>query len=406
MSGLSMFEGKTFFEVYHILINEGLGRYTSAGDYRLGLDFGTSFTKTAYSMQGDTGRISYNLEKEAKSSVVYLDTNKLTLHLFKTSENLAQVHYFKATMVKNEKYNILREKDILKKIQDKDLRENFEFLCSVFFIANIINYSSLFVSKKYSKVAIPAVSMGIPMSWNNENTTIYNQALHSALHILDKSFGQDITKMPLADIDNAVREASVTFDNSNYNPKKDTSRNMTIPEVVTEVNYLLDKNDIPFGTYCIIDVGGGTADFAFITKEKLVLHAKKPFFFCHYACVRELGDQIRKKKKKDGKEFKYEADFTSTLGECCCKGKAIIGKKGTPINVGVYLLGGGVQMDEGYYTDIITSKNNVKQLDLSQIGVEVLRPEDEQDARFIIAEQLARSDKKLKQLSGIPIKQK
>ena len=172
------------------------------------------------------------------------------------------------------------------------------------------------------------------------------------------------------------------------------------------MNYLLDKNDIPFGTYCIIDVGGGTADFAFITKEKLVLHAKKPFFFCHYACVRELGDQIRKKKKKDGKEFKYEADFTSTLGECCCKGKAIIGKKGTPINVGVYLLGGGVQMDEGYYTDIITSKNNVKQLDLSQIGVEVLRPEDEQDARFIIAEQLARSDKKLKQLSGIPIKQK
>ena len=80
--------------------------------------------------------------------------------------------------------------------------------------------------------------------------------------------------------------------------------------------------------------------------------------------------------------------------------------KGIPISIGVYLLGGGVQTDEGYYTDIITSKENISQLDTAQIGIEVLRPEDEQDARFIIAEQLARSDDGLKQLSGFPIKQK
>lgn len=406
MSELSMLKGKSFSDLYQMLISEGLGSYTTSGDYRLGLDFGTSFTKVAYSMQGDIGRIPFNPGKEAKPSVVYLDTHKLTLQLFKTNNNLAPVHYFKATMAKNDNFNILREKDILNKIQDERLRENFEFICSVFFIANIINYSSLYVSKKYSRVAIPAVSMGIPMSWNNENTTIYNQALHTALFILDEFYGKDITEMSLVDIDNAIKKAASSFDDNNYNPKKNTSRNMTIPEVVTEVNYLLDKNDIPYGTYCVIDVGGGTADFAFITKEKLILHKQKPFFYCHYACVRELGDQIRKKKKKEGKEYKYEADFTSTLGECCCKGKNIIGKKGTPIKVGVYLLGGGVQTDEGYYSGIITSKNNIKQLDLSQIGVEVLRPEDEQDARFIIAEQLAKSDHKLKHLSGIPIKQK
>lgn len=397
-----MFEDKKFSEVYRLLVRDGLDNYNLIAGYRLGLDFGTSFTKVSYLLNGDSGRIPFSLGENTIPSIVYFNENNLTLSIFNsTSDQLKQIHYFKATMVENKEFDILKEKKIVKTIDDKNLREKFEFLCSVFFIANIINYSSLYVSKLYGRKSIPSLTMGIPMSVNNSNAPIYNKAIHTAWYVLNESFGKDISVMPLSYIYDVYKKNSGYFDNNSFDPKKPSSRNITIPEVVTEMNYLLNLRSIPLGYYCIIDIGGGTADFAFITKEELILH-KDPRFDCKYALVRELGDQVRKKYKIAGKCALYESKFCSAFNECCWGAKYKMGKKGAML-VRVYLLGGGVLTDGNYYESILTSKENLKLLDSMNVDIEVILPENGTDARHIIADQLAQSDHGLKMLAGIPM---
>lgn len=402
-----MFEDKKFSEIYRLLLEDGTSKYTAAGGCRLGLDFGTSYTKVAYAIDGDSGKMSFKLGDKTKPSVVYFDENDVALSMFQTA-GLKQIHFFKATMTGNEKYKLLKANKVIAGILDKELRDNFELLCSIFFIANIINYSSLFVSKVYNKVAFPSVAMGIPMSWSNEYAVVYNKALYAALYILQKSFGKDITRMPLQDIYNAYKESSSTFNNDAFNPKNKASINMTIPEVVTEMNHFLNNKSIAFGNYFIVDIGGGTADFAFITKQKLPLHAE-PFFYCKYAIVRELGDCIREVYKVNKEEGKYESLFTSAFNECCCGARKKMKDEGNvePLtSVRVYLLGGGAQHDGEYYKSILTSKANIEQLDNSNISIEVICPKDENESRYIIAEQLSYCDKKLKLLAGIPMHDK
>lgn len=246
------------------------------------------------------------------------------------------------------------------------------------------------------------------MSWSNEYAVVYNKALYAALYILSKSFGKDITRMSLLDIYNAYEESSATFNNAAFNPKIKTSTNMTIPEVVTEMNYFLNNRSIAFGNYFIVDIGGGTADFAFITKEKLPLNAG-PFFYCKYATVKELGDCVREVYRKVGREKSYESKFSSAFNECCCGAKKKMkdeGKVVSSMSVRVYLLGGGAQHDGEYYKSILTSKENLKLLDRSNISIEVICPKDENETRYIIAEQLSDCDKNLKQLAGIPMHDK
>ncbi len=119
------FEGKKFSEIYRLLLKDGFSNYHNQDGYRLGLDFGTSFTKASYSIKGDSGRITFNLGKDTKPSVVYFDENNLTLSMFKTSDSLKQIHYFKATMAKNKKYVILKENKVLAGIKDDILLEEF-----------------------------------------------------------------------------------------------------------------------------------------------------------------------------------------------------------------------------------------------------------------------------------------
>lgn len=395
------FEGKKFSEIYRLLLKDGFSKYQKPCGYRLGLDFGTSFTKASYAIKGDFGRVVFNLGKETKYSVVYFDENNLTLSMFKTSDSLKRIHYFKATMSGNEEYELLKQKKVLEGIKNVELKENFEFLCSVFFIANMINYSSLYVARLYEQIPIPTVSMGIPMSWNNEQAPVYNKALHTARYILSESFGKDITVMSLSDIYDRYKKYEPLFINDAFKPKKTNSGNMTIPEVVTEMNHLLNLKSIPLGDYCIIDIGGGTADFAFITKESFILQ-KDPLFDCKYALVRELGDQVRKVYRYNKKEDLYEAKFSSAFNECCKGAKGKMNKKGDML-VKVYLLGGGALTDGAYYESILTSKENMKLLDSMNVKIEVVRPEDEAEARHIIADQLSLSDHGLKMLAGIPM---
>lgn len=56
-----MFNDKKFFEIYNMLLKEGISSYSSPSTCRLGLDFGTSFTKVAYLFNGDSGMITFKV---------------------------------------------------------------------------------------------------------------------------------------------------------------------------------------------------------------------------------------------------------------------------------------------------------------------------------------------------------
>lgn len=389
-----------FQQVYSILERENISKYPEEG-YRLGLDFGTSYTKASYVYAGNRGDITFNDGERTVPSVVYFDRDRQSLSLFKTNSCLIPVHYFKATMADKEEYDVLKEKNVLSMIQDQRLRDNFEFLCSVFFLANIIFYSSITVSKQYHIQAVANVSMGMPMSWNNLKAPIYNKALYGAIMLLDDFTGDKLTTISLEAIYTSYYNALPDYSDSYFDPKEPEAVHMTLPEVVTEVNFFLNKKNVSIGNYLIIDIGGGTTDFAFITKEKMIL-TDKPFYYCKYALVRELGDEIRKKKEKSTGLDKYISDFTSAFNECCVKAKKLIHSTVPRMKVKVFLMGGGAQKHGDFYKSILLSKKNQKLLEASQIETTITVQSDE-SMRYIIAKQLAKSDDGVRLLSGIPL---
>lgn len=394
-----MFENMSFQQVYSTLAKEDISDYPEEG-YRLGLDFGTSYTKASYSYDKDRKGIFFGYKNRTIPSVVYFDKDTQSLSLFKTKDSLIPVHYFKATMAGKKEYDVLKERKVLDMVSDDELRENFEFICGMFFLANIIFYSSLYVSHIYHKQAVAYVSMGMPMSWNNLKAPIYNKAIYGAIMLLDTKAGNDFTTLPLSEIYAAYTESADDYSDDYFDPRNKDAAHMTLPEVVNEVNYLLDKNDVPEGYYCIVDIGGGTADFAFITKEPLILTPAK-FFFCKYAVVAELGDEIRKENEARGNISKFQSAFSSAFCECCVRGKQQSNKTGKTI-VKTFLMGGGAQKNGEFYKSIILSSETKKLLDTTNIEVKVSIQKDESQ-RYIIASQLAKSDDGVKLLAGIPM---
>ncbi len=283
-----------FYELYNSLMKEDFSNYPLQG-YRLGLDFGTSYTKATYALDRDYGPILFSEGKKTKPSIVYFNVKAQTLSLFNPNNDLMPIHYFKATMANTKKYTVLMEKRALEAIKDEEIKNNFEFLCSVFFVANIIKFANLSLSKDYRIQASASISMGMPVSWSGEDDPTYNKALFTAIALVDDMGVEDISTMSLKDINNIYQKYLPDFNNSLFNPKNNAVfPHMTVPEVVAETNHVLNRKDVSTGNYLIVDIGGGTADFSFITKEELPVIGHL-LDYCKYSLVCELGDEVRKK---------------------------------------------------------------------------------------------------------------
>lgn len=389
----------SFLKQYRDLCNKNFSNFPNQ-TYRLGIDFGTSFTKIAYSFGNNNDTIKFG-EKEYKQSIVYYDKKTKKLLFFRNNtETIMKIRYFKATMQKEKDLDGLKEY-AFKYPEKPEIEDNFELLCSIFFLANIIKFATMYISD-YAKVkASPLVSMGIPVSWNDEKNEIYNKALYGALVLYDEGNSEkiDITRIDIEELYDTYKKALCTFDNNEFDPKT-SDWHMTMPEIISEINFFLTKKRIPEGLYCIVDVGGGTTDLAFLSKEKVVL-INKLGFYCKYALVKRLGAEIKTKMN----ENEYLSRFSEAFGECLVKGKSNAGKKGIKITVSVYLLGGGTEYNKDYYKSILLKEKG--NLEKSQIELKI---EDikEKNPRMIIAKQLALCDEKdvVKALLEVPLKEK
>lgn len=257
-------KGKEQSFIGNRLLQNTAGRKRIVGVY-IGLDFGTSFTKAFFrSSQGDEGAIEFNPLRSDDGafflpSRLYYDAEFSTLRFTPLAEKfLLPLEFFKYGMLKDELKikNIKFMKDffLARELTGKssDLFSG-EYLCSVYFLANCFKYIKEFISEK---IEVPVenirfrVNMGCPFdNLKASSRKVYDDCLRLGW-ILSKAVKDG---MDLADIYALIK--------THWNDKTDIPL-QTIPELYAEVYHLLRDNSTSVGLYGVLDIGGGTADFA------------------------------------------------------------------------------------------------------------------------------------------------
>lgn len=217
----------------------------------VGIDFGTSFTKVCFNQGGNIkqplkfnvdGKQSYFLPTE-----LYYDptSNKVFFNKVQDGEVL---RYFKYSMIKS---GLLTSKSLAKNNPDKNPKA--EFLCSIYYLASLIKEIKrqiadiLGVSKiRYS------FNMGCPIdNWRDKNKDSYDIVLKLGYKLSEERFedGMALEKLYAFYAENK----DVTFPNL-----------QTVPELYAEALWFIEKPSTGEGFYTILDIGGGTVDFATI----------------------------------------------------------------------------------------------------------------------------------------------
>lgn len=309
---------------------------TSAG---LGLDFGTSFTKAAFIESiNNKGLIPFG-NQQMKASVVYTNDDFSELSINLRQETPKQIRYFKATISPVPDYQILMSTDT-KSIKDAS------FVCSVFFVANILRYLKLKLSDYLRKNAELQVNMGMPTLYNKAVATVYRKVLHTALYISEKNC--DIRIVPTDTLRKWINLAEQDFSEDSYNPESDFCYHSTFPELFAETLYLLRRKSFGPGFYNIIDIGGGTTDFMFL--QKTLIEEKKSQFTCYQAAVQPLGNEIRKIYDNDDFRISFVSAYRQILIES--KNSAMNYNNCVP-KVETILLGGGKLDGKDYFEKLI-----------------------------------------------------
>lgn len=231
----------------------------------IGLDFGTSFTKAFFrSSQGDEEAVEFNPLRTDDGayflpSKLYYDEKFSTLRFTPLAEKfLFPIEFFKYGMLKDELKikNIKFKKDFFyaRKLAGED-SDSFsgEFLCSVYFLANVIKYIKGFIAEKIG-APVECIRFRINMGCPFDNLKATSQKIYDNVLRLGWILSKDIMDgMSLADVYSLIK--------THWNDEANIPL-QTIPELYAEVYHLIRDNSTNFGLYGVLDIGGGTADFA------------------------------------------------------------------------------------------------------------------------------------------------
>ena len=344
-------------------------------DVALGLDFGTSYTKAAFiESVNNNGLIPFG-DQPMKASVVYSDDGFTKLSMFESPGTGKQIRYFKATISPLDDYQILKDSDT-GNVYDSS------FLCSVFFVANIIKFISMKLSIYLQAPVELQINMGMPTLYDNNVARVYRKVLHTARYISQMEC--DIRTVPIDVLRIWADEAEQTFVEDEYIPGH--GLDSTYPELFAEALYLLEKKSYGSGFYNIIDIGGGTTDFMFIEKHNI--NNTQSAYTCYWASVEPLGNEIRKAMEDKNK---YNSAFASKYCEMIITSKNDLAGFGSQLRQAqTILFGGGKLADDHYYEKLIEANR----LDPKQYGfMTSIIDFSCDDINFIQSERLA-SDQK------------
>lgn len=379
----------------------------SLTDIYVGLDFGTSFTKIAYQKSKSDRGILHFGNSCFKPTVVYFNSITESFSFFEPQPTAGyqQIRFFKATMIKEQsEYNALRYKDL-------HVPDDFEFLCSVFFLSNIIRYCKNKLGHYFKCTPDLYITMGIPLFKNKTDEKVFNKTLHAAVSISERL--STIHDMNLKELKELTYDALKDFDNDFYDFRKDGFQNGTMPELFAESLYLLGRRDFASGYYFIVDIGGGTADFAFIHKDNAIKE-NSFWYYCPSRAVVPLGNEVRKAACIDKTlEEEYHDKFYKTYMPTIAKGKFGLDING-PFTITRLMFGGGaVDPDQPYQKKESSYRRDLRFIQCKVVNRDnenyrndfisepsKLSPADKQ--RLIIATQLANPDSRNSYLSGNP----
>lgn len=283
----------------------------------LGIDFGTTFTKLSYLIDQNNRDCIKLSGKYFIPSVIY--SNGKCFSMKKKSAYYVPLKYFKFNMM---------PQDDNKRIIDPDTKlianklsipiQELSLLSSVFYLVNIIQECSNKVGNGFF-----SINLGVPYPPDRKDIRLFETVLFVAASIVRENRTSEIEDVSiLSTLYEEYREKLGDGKIEDY-------LLTTTPEIVAEADYLLSRQTYSLGDYMIIDVGGGTTDFAYIRKNQNGYDAI-------YYDVEPLGYET-KEKFGDREYLNQISNAVLSFIKTCRKLVSDVHKEAT-----VLLFGGGI----------------------------------------------------------------
>ena len=378
----------------------------------VGIDFGTSYTKVYFNQDGEIklplrfnvdGQDSYFLPTQLFYSPQY---NKI---YFTKQAGTECLKFFKYSMIND---GLLTSQTLRQNNKFNDSLKP-EFLCSIYYLANLIkNIKGQISGLLKTKDIKYTFNMGCPIeNWDDKDRGKYDEVL-SLGYVLSDTVEDGI-------------DFSSLYEFYQSNKNKNFENLQTVPELYAEALWFIEQPSTGEGLYTILDVGGGTVDFASIYVFRTAEGEKKTKIYSQN--VMPLGieillqymfpidyeskrsDRLYQLKTKSvimpfGWEKKYEENrnllkahefdvkFASGIAEVKERNRTLMDEQNLKRKqIPYYTFGGGA--DFNWYHSIIDSHKyafsnaNIPPLTRQDVILNAIP-----DNRLIIAEQLTRSN--------------
>lgn len=366
----------------------------------IGIDFGTSYTKVSYSyaptQTPQIETIAWNNDY-FKQTILYIKNEKL--YFDRPEGDCKEVKYFK--------YSIVETK--LKNNNEKTVN-NFEEMCCVYFLAQIIKRSLLIIQEKLRITNIDeikvSVNMGVPLEnfyeeTNKNNKGLYQELLEDAILLAGGS------RLKVDIPPNQVLISNLDSIYSEILQKKALLKwsSHVYPELAAELLLYHQSKFVADGVYAIIDIGGGTVDMALFQKSTSN-HTKIPYMYCLAQKVLPYGIEILHSNKTSVSRDNFQKVFCTML----MKAKKYMNSHyDTLKKIDVFFLGGGAY-DSWYTGGISETRSRLKQggvpdLSFSKSLDDFIKSEEfliRKNQRLIISQMLARHADDISNVMGFP----
>ena len=384
----------------------------------IGIDFGTSYTKVSYSYapnltaqietilwsnndtpaRNDRDFSTINRDNTFfKRTILYVQNDRL--YFDKPMGESKEIKYFKYSLIENSLKN-----------NSENTKNNFEEMCCVYFLAQLIKRSLSIIKEK---LRIPNldeikffINMGVPLEnfYEEENKT--NQGIY--LKILENA----ITLAGGSKIKASIPPNQVLISNldSVYSEmcEKKAILNWTAnvyPELAAELLLYHQSKFVPDGVYIIIDIGGGTVDMALFQKNTSK-NTKVSNMYCLSQRVLPYGIEILHTNREAISRENFQKNFCTMLMESKHFSDVHYDKLK---KIDVFFLGGGAT-EPWYRTSITETRSRLRQggipqLNFSQSLQDFIQHEEmliRKNQRLIISQMLSRHHDDISNVKGLP----
>lgn len=229
----------------------------------IGIDFGTSFTKAAFTAQHQSNPIYVKFAGEDnpfyKPSTVWYNNTKGTVSMEQKLYDDVKERYFKYTVIKD---GLLPSHFDRK---DASSETRLPILFCIFYLSNVINQAKEFVRIQYAGRKDReideqrwTITLGVPIdNFNDGEKRIYDSILMASDELSKAEYKEE---MLLIEIDKYWKKYA------NAAPFSGHGELNTLPELYAEsLSFIRDINT-PNGLYALVDVGGGTVDIAILMR--------------------------------------------------------------------------------------------------------------------------------------------